>query len=545
MSKKIDGMLFAAMLREGTLALRDRVDHINELNVFPVPDGDTGSNMFMTMQSAAAKLDKIEQLALGKVAETAAGAMLRGARGNSGVILSLLFRGIAKKLHNVEAADGRLLALALREGVDTAYKAVMRPAEGTILTVSRVCAQYALEQCQADNTLSVEDVLHALLERGQTALAETQQQNPTLAKAKVVDAGAAGFLEILSGMRDAFLEIPRAHVSPAPAPEADFTAIAADEITFTYCTEFIAQRQDKSHNISRLQKVLSEIGDSIVVVDDDQIIKVHVHTDQPHRALEEGLRFGALLTVKIENMRQQHTAKILNGTAPETEERTVANPEKKFGFVAVAAGQGIENVFYDLGVDHVVTGGQTMNPSTNDILIAADAVPAEIVYLLPNNKNIQMAAEQAIPLSTKTLIVIPTKNIPQGICAMLAFNADAEQGANTANMTQALANVHAAQVTNAARDSEFDGKKIKHGEFLGIYEGKLCANHKKINEVMKKLVREMLRQESTYITIIYGEGVEPALADKMQEYFLRENKELEINIIDGGQPVYQFIISVE
>lgn len=544
-SKTIDGQLFCAMIVEGALAIRDKIEQANELNVFPVPDGDTGTNMSLTMAAAMDEMEKLQNPSLAKAADTTASALLRGARGNSGVILSLLFRGMAKKLREREQADGRDLAIALREGVDTAYKAVMKPAEGTILTVSRVSAQYALEKCQADHTLSAEAVLDAVWERAQSALAETVAQNPVLAKAGVVDAGGFGFLTIWGGMRDAFLGVQRTHTPVAAPAAADFTAISDADITYTYCTEFIAERRDKSRNVGRMRSLLGEIGDSLVVVEDEDIVKVHVHTDEPNKAIAEGLKFGPLLTVKIENMRQQHTAKVLDETAPMPRERAVAAPEKPYGFVAVSAGDGLKSVFTDLGVDRVVQGGQTMNPSTNDILRAIDTVPAETVYVLPNNRNIIMAAEQAAPLSDKSVIVIPTRNIPQGISAMLAFDAEAEPSHNTAAMTEALAYVCAGQVTYAARDSEFDGKKIREGEYLALCEGKLCANHKKIPDVLKKLAREMVQPDSAFATIIYGKGVTAEDAARAEELFRRENKNLEISVIDGGQPVYFYIVSVE
>ncbi len=543
----ITGPLFQAMVVEGALAIAEKKEQANELNVFPVPDGDTGTNMSLTMASAMEEMGRLHEPTLAQAADKTASALLRGARGNSGVILSLLFRGMAKKLRELPEAGGRDFAVALREGVDTAYKAVMKPAEGTILTVSRVSAQYALELCQADPSLSVADVFHAVLERGDKALAETTSQNPVLAKAGVVDAGGFGFLTILSGMFDAFQGIRRERAAEAAPTRAaaDFSAIKDEDITFTYCTEFIAERRDKSRNVNRMRSILNGIGDSLVVVEDDDIIKVHVHTDQPNRALEEALKFGPLLTVKIENMREQHTAKVVEGTADAPRERVIAAPEKKFGFVAVAAGEGLENVFTDLGVDQLVRGGQTMNPSTDDLLHAIDAVPAEVVFVLPNNKNIIMAAEQAVPLSDKQVIVLPTKNIPQGMTAMLAFDADAETTMNRDAMVEAIGGVRAGQVTYAARNSEFDGKKIKEGEFLALCEGRLTANSKRQSDVMKKLAREMVRPESAFATIIFGEGVSESEAAKVEEIFRRENRDLEITVIDGGQPVYYYLVSVE
>ncbi len=543
----ITGPMFQTMVVEGALAIAEKKEQANELNVFPVPDGDTGTNMSLTMASAMEEMGRLHEPTLAQAADKTASALLRGARGNSGVILSLLFRGMAKKLREKPEADGRDFAVALREGVDTAYKAVMKPAEGTILTVSRVAAQHALERCQADPELPVEEVFRAVIERGEKALAETTTQNPVLAKAGVVDAGGFGFLTILSGMFDAFRGIHRERAAEAEPSRAaaDFSAIKDEDITFTYCTEFIAERRDKSRNVNRMRSILSNIGDSLVVVEDDDIIKVHVHTDQPNRALEEALKFGPLLTVKIENMREQHTAKVVEGTADAPRERVIAPPEKKFGFVAVAAGEGLESVFTDLGVDQMVRGGQTMNPSTDDLLHAIDAVPAETVFILPNNKNIIMAAEQAAPLSEKEVIVLPTKNIPQGMTAMLAFDGSAETEVNRSAMVEAIGGVRAGQVTYAARNSEFDGKKIKEGEFLALCEGKLTANSKRQMDVVKKLAREMVKPESAFATIIFGEGVSEEEAAKAEDIFRKENRDLEITVIDGGQPVYYYLISVE
>lgn len=546
--QKITGSLFQRMVIEGALAIAEKKEAANELNVFPVPDGDTGTNMYMTMHAAQEEMERLTEPTLRKAVDQTASALLRGARGNSGVILSLLFRGMAKKLREKEEAGGCDFALALREGVDTAYKAVMKPAEGTILTVTRVSAQHAVELCQADPQLSVEQVFSAVLERGQTALQETMSQNPVLEKAGVVDAGGFGFLTIFEGMFDAFRGIHKERVieeAPAAKSAADFSAIADEDITFTYCTEFIAERKDKARNVGRMRALLSEIGDSLVVVEDDDIVKVHVHTDQPNKALEEGLKFGPLLTVKIENMRQQHTAKVIEGTvAPE--HREICPPEKKYGFVCVAAGDGLHTVFTDLGCDQVVQGGQTMNPSTEDILRAVDQTPAEIVYVFPNNKNIIMAAQQAAALcEDKQVVVMPSKNIPQGISAMLVFDADAEQADNTAAMNEAMEAVRAGQVTYAARNSDFDGKKIKEGEYLGLCEGKLAANSKRQHDVLKKLIRELVSADSTFATIIYGEGVTEEEAAKVEELFRKENHDLEITVIHGGQPVYYYILSVE
>lgn len=544
--RMIDGETWRAMVTEGALAMEEKKDRANELNVFPVPDGDTGTNMALTMSGAMDAMAGLSGAGLSQAAAETASALLRGARGNSGVILSLLFRGMAKRLKDVEQADGRSVAIALREGVDTAYKAVMKPAEGTILTVSRVGAQHILELCQANPELGADEAFDALVTRCSEALVKTQFQNPVLEKAGVVDAGGFGFVAILEGMRDALKGVKRERRPAATAaPKADFAKLDSGDIRYTYCTEFIAERRDKSKNPDRLRAFLSGLGDSLVLVDDEEIIKVHVHTNEPNRALEEGLKFGPLLTVKVENMRCQHTAKVLEETAQQVPERVIAQPSKPFGFVAVAAGTGLVDIFRDLGADEIVEGGQTMNPSTDDILRAVDKTPAETVYILPNNKNIIMAAQQAAQLSEKKAIVLPCKNIPQGISAMLAFEPDAEEGANTVNMTHALDKVRAGSVTYAARNSDFDGHKIREGDYLALLESRLCANERKRENAVRRLVREMVTKESAFATVIYGEGVTAEDAAKVEALFLKENPGLEITLIDGGQPVYFYILSVE
>ncbi|MGM9631447.1 DAK2 domain-containing protein [Butyricicoccus sp.] len=551
MSKLIDGQLFCAMVIEGALSIEEKKEEANELNVFPVPDGDTGTNMSLTMASAKTEVSKLGEPDLPAASAAAASALLRGARGNSGVILSLLFRGMSKQLKKCKTAKGQDLALALHEGVQAAYKAVMKPAEGTILTVSRVAAQHVLELCQSNPDIDCGEVLRAAIDKGHEALAETTHQNPVLEKAGVVDAGGFGFLTILEGMYDAYNGIHRERKIAAEPEQAKtgatFSDIKDEDITFTYCTEFIAERRDKSRNVQRLRSFLDGIGDSLVVVDDDDIIKVHVHTDRPNEALEAGLKFGQLLTVKIENMRQQHSAKIVEEAAGlESKERKIAEPEKKYGFVSVAAGDGLVSVFKDLGVDEMVQGGQTMNPSTDDILHAIDAVPAEIVFVLPNNKNIIMAAEQAVPLcESKTVVIIPTRNIPQGISAMLSFDECAELDENRETMLDAAANVRSGQVTYAARNSDFDGKKIREGEYLSLFESKLCANSRKLDDAVKKLVREMTRKDCSFINIIYGADMTEEDAARVEKMAHKEAPDAEITIINGGQPVYYFILSAE
>ena len=551
MSKLIDGQLFCAMVIEGALSIEEKKEEANELNVFPVPDGDTGTNMSLTMASAKNELSRLTDVDLPTASAKTASALLRGARGNSGVILSLLFRGMSKQLKKCKQANGQDLALALQEGVQAAYKAVMKPAEGTILTVSRVAAQHVVEMCQSNPEIGCAEVLREALRVGHEALAETTHQNPVLEKAGVVDAGGFGFLTVLEGMNDAYNGIHKERAIAAPAAEqksgATFADIKDEDITFTYCTEFIAERKDKARNVQRLRSFLNGIGDSLVVVEDDDIVKVHVHTDQPNEALAAGLKFGQLLTVKIENMRQQHSAKIVEeASGLESKARQIAEPEKKYGFVSVAAGDGLVNVFKDLGVDEMVQGGQTMNPSTDDILHAIDAVPAEIVFVLPNNKNIIMAAEQAVPLcESKTVVIIPTKNIPQGISAMLSFDESMEMDENREAMLDAAANVRSGQVTYAARNSDFDGKKIKEGEYLSLLESRLCANSRKLDDAVKKMVRELCKKECSFVNIIYGEDMTEDDAARIEKMVHKEAPEAEVTIINGGQPVYYFIISAE
>ncbi|MFI3226314.1 MAG: DAK2 domain-containing protein [Clostridia bacterium] len=545
----ITGELYRKMLIEGALSIEDIKETANELNVFPVPDGDTGTNMALTMSSGLKAMSELSEPTLKVAVEKTASSLLRGARGNSGVILSLLFRGFAKYLKELNEATGHDFAYCLNAGVETAYSAVMKPAEGTILTVSRVSAQAAVDAADENPEITVAEVFEVVLESAEIALKETQFQNPVLEKAGVFDAGAYGYIEILKGMQNAYLgkEIVRAEkVEVVTNTQASFSEINPDDIKFAYCTEFIAAKEDPRRSISKLQAILDSIGDSIVVVDDDEIVKVHVHTNEPNIALGEGLKFGPLLTVKIENMREQHSTKMVEEAAAFTPVMEIAPNDKAYGFVAISAGDGLADVFSDLGVDAVVRGGQTMNPSTDDIVRAANSVPAETVFVLPNNKNIIMAAEQAsLICETKKIIVIPTKTIPQGITAMLNFeeSEDAQEIAKV--MTDSISLVKSGQITYAARNSDFDGKKIKEGEYLALFEGKLNSNSKKLESVVTKLAREMVNKESQFVTIIYGEETTEDQAQELTSIFEKLNPSVEITLINGGQPVYYYIISVE
>jgi DAK2 domain fusion protein YloV len=545
MKEFIDGAAFRQMIQYAASSINLHKQVINDLNVFPVPDGDTGTNMSLTIGAAATELNKQDTEDVGKAAEVTANALLRGARGNSGVILSLLFRGMSKSLKGKPTVDGREFAEALNAGVAAAYNAVMKPAEGTILTVSRRCAKRAEEA--AEENAAAEFVLEAAIETGKKALAETMHQNPVLKKAGVIDAGGKGYLIILEGMLSALRgEAPletleeTAQTWAAPREKADFGQFGQEEITFGYCTEFIASKASPKP-VEPLRAFLNGMGDSLVLVDDDEIIKVHVHTNNPGQVLEEALKYGPLLTVKVENMREQHS-EILEDAE---EEWRVAPAEKQYGFVAVCAGDGLAAVFADLGCDGVINGGQTMNPSTEDILKKIENTPAEVVYVLPNNKNIIMAAEQCVPLATKKVIVIPTRTVPQGIAAMLAVDPDAEEEMNTNEMLQAMEQVKTIQITYAARDSAFGGFDIAEHDYLALFDDALFGTSKNLSELISQLTDRVLQEDAQFITVYYGENVSEQDAQGVADQFSAACPQVEVSILKGGQPVYYYMISVE
>ena len=557
MTQTIDAAAFQQMVIHAAAAISAQKQHINDLNVFPVPDGDTGTNMSLTISAAAAELKKKQCATVGEAAQTAASALLRGARGNSGVILSLLFRGIAKSLKDRETIDGRDLAIALDFGVAAAYKAVMKPAEGTILTVSRLAAAQAAAAAREEN--AAESVLEAAIREGQEALADTINQNPVLKKAGVVDAGGKGFLVILQGMLDSLRgePMPQVEEESAPADKADFVAMAAEDITFAFDTVFIVRKHTEEVDLEPFRTYLNSIGDSLVIGEDDTAFKVHVHTNTPGAALTESQKYGTLELAKIENMRTQAedlaAGRHIQSTDDLEEDEhdhcaapASAAPEKKYGFVSVCAGDGIADVFRDLGVDRVVSGGQTMNPSTQDILKEIEATPAEVVYVLPNNKNIIMAAEQCIPLAQgKTVVVLPTKTIPQGVSALLSFDPDAIQEDNTDAMTQALQNVHTAQITYAARNSDFDGFDIKEGDYLALAESQLFGTDRDLDALLRRLAEAEAQQNAEFITIYYGEDVDDTQAQAALDIFTAACPNAEITLLSGGQPVYYYLISAE
>ena len=546
------------MLLCANAALEENKQKINELNVFPVPDGDTGTNMSLTMNSAAIELGRKQTETVGAVADCAASALLRGARGNSGVILSLLFRGIAKSLKGRETASAAEFAAAVSAGVDAAYKAVMKPAEGTILTVSRLGAQAAV--AFAKDSTDFEGMLDALLVAAREALADTQNINPVLRRAGVVDAGGEGFVLVmdamlgyLQGRTAAPVTAAAPAAAQAPKEGADFSEFDTGEITFGYCTEFIVAREN-SKSPELLRSFLKNLGDCVVVVDDDEIIKVHVHTNVPGEVLTEALTYGPLQTVKIENMRNQHTAlsgkdaapEAAAGTAAEAEaEPEVAKPEKQFGVVAVSAGEGMANLFRELGVDRVVTGGQTMNPSTEDILTEVNKTPAETVFVLPNNKNIIMAAEQCVSLTEKQVVVIPTKTVPQGVSAMLSFDPSGEQAQIVQALTGAAEGVRTVLVTYAARDSDFDGHDIHAGEYLALLDGALIGSFSDFAELLQTVSDTVEDLEPEIISVYYGEDVRETDAEEVGVALENAFPDADVSVVNGGQPVYYYMISIE
>ena len=558
MHDTINGAMFKEMLLFGTVSIAQAQQAINDLNVFPVPDGDTGTNMSLTIQTAAQELKKIEPATVDQAASVTASALLRGARGNSGVILSLLFRGIAKELKGCKEADGAAFAAALQEGVAAAYNAVMKPAEGTILTVSRLAAERAVNAAEEHN--SVEYVIEQAIAQGEITLAQTTDMNPVLKKAGVVDAGGKGFLLILGGMLSALRGEERPELTEENAQEkADFAMLNEEDITFTFDTVFIVRKSGRS--IEPFRRFLDGIGDSLVIGEDDEAFKVHVHTDIPGEALTEAQKYGTLELAKIENMRTQAQQLAAGGKAQSTDDLEAieqeleaaehenageAEPEKDFGFLAVCAGEGLANVFTDLGADGVISGGQTMNPSTESILKEIRKVPAHTVFVLPNNKNIIMAAQQCIGLTEKTVVVIPTASIPQGVSAMMAVDPDMiDADAIAKAMTDAAQCVSTAQITYAARNSDFDGFDIHEGDYLALLDGKLLGTDRDVSALLDELSDEAASREAEFITVFYGEDVNEEDAHKACDAFTRKCPDAEVNLICGGQPVYYYIISIE
>ncbi len=556
-------MIQGQTLRDAIISASNRLSSVKQevdaLNVFPVPDGDTGTNMSMTIAAGARELTRLQEPTVSQVADTASSALLRGARGNSGVILSLLFRGFSKGLKGKTEADGADLANALTLGVDAAYKAVMKPTEGTILTVAREAAAKGTEVAKTEeDPLKVWD---AICVEAEASLERTPDLLPALKKAGVVDAGGKGFCVIIREMQSIFQggNMFEGDISATDAVQSVKSVSAAGaydtEITFTYCTEFIVAR-DKGNDRDplSLRAYLESIGDCVVVVDDEDIIKVHVHTNNPGKALQEGLKFGQFETVKVENMRLQHenAGWVEDAPGEQVPEFKRAEPENPYGFVAVAAGDGLADLFRDLGCDQVVSGGQTMNPSTDDILNAIQATPAELVYVLPNNKNIILAAEQAVPLADRKVRVLPTRTIPQGISSMLAFDPDSSVEDNLLAMRMAYEGVTSGSLTFAARDSDFEGHDIHEGDILAMENGKLTFVDEDVTHAAVKLAKTILNgrrlsgKETNFITVIAGADVSEkdanAVAAAIQE---KAGSKVDVTVLMGGQPVYYYYLSVE
>ena len=553
MTLSINGTQFGQMVLHGAAAITLQKQQINDLNVFPVPDGDTGTNMSLTIGTAAAELRKGGASSVGQAASITAGALLRGARGNSGVILSLLFRGLSKTLKGHETADAVLLAAAMQEGVASAYGAVMKPAEGTVLTVSRLAAKRAVEAAGENN--DVEYMLAEALRVGYEVLAQTTDMNPVLKKAGVVDAGGKGYLAILEGMLASLRGEPMPEVGEeAPKQsKADFNVFSEEEITFAFDTVFIVRKDDPEVNLTPLRDYLNSIGDSLVIGEDDEAFKVHVHTNIPGSALTEAQKFGTLELAKIENMRTQaedvaagkkaQSVDDLDQVEEELESPAPSAPEKRYGFLAVCAGEGLSTVFQDLGVDGVISGGQTMNPSTESILKEIEKVPAETVFVLPNNKNIIMAAQQCVGLASREVVVVPTETIPQGVTAMMSVDPGLEPDALLETMSGAIQNVSTALITYAARNSDFDGFEISEGDYLALLDGKLFGTDRDITVLLEKLAEKAA--EAEFVTLFCGEDVTEEQAQAAQELFAGHCPDAELSVLPGGQPVYYYIISIE
>ena len=562
MNEQITGALFKQMVLHGAAAITAQKQAINDLNVFPVPDGDTGTNMSMTIGAAVTELRKSNPSTVDQAASITASALLRGARGNSGVILSLLFRGLSKTLKGKDSADAASFAAAMQEGVSSAYKAVMKPAEGTVLTVSRLAAKQAVDSAAEEK--DVEKVLEDAIREGYNALAQTIEMNPVLKKAGVVDAGGKGYLLILEGMLSELRgePMPEQTEDAEETGKADFAVMAAEEITFAFDTVFIVRKASADISLEPLRTYLNSIGDSLVIGEDDESFKVHVHTNIPGSALTESQKYGTLELAKIENMRTQAEALAQGREAQSTDDleaveaeleagkgcapATPAAPEKKYGFLAVCAGDGLAAVFQDLGAGGVVSGGQTMNPSTESILEGVEKIPAETVFILPNNGNIIMAAQQCDALTEKNVVVIPTKTVPQGITAMMNVDFEAPDAESiTQAMTESLPTVTTAQITYAARDSDFDGFDIHEGDYLALEEGRLFGTDGDLNALLERLAADAVDRGASFISLYFGEDVSEADAQAAGKLFEERCPQAEVAVLSGGQPVYYYIISME
>lgn len=549
----VDGMHLANMIHSASNHLNNNKVEVDTLNVFPVPDGDTGTNMSLTFTAAADEVKKFVTASIEEVGKALASSSLRGARGNSGVILSQLCRGISKSLAGKQSVDAAGFAAAMQNGVETAYKAVMRPTEGTILTVARMTAAAAVEAAKSE--ADIEEVFRIAIEAGKGALANTPNQLPVLKEAGVVDAGGAGLIYLLEGAYTALttgtiVELRGGESAPAAnTPQAAQTSLRPEDIKFGYCTEFIIDKKNPDVNVAHFSEVIDPKGDCKLVIDDDEIVKVHIHTNHPGFVIEEALKLGSLSKIKIDNMRLQHST-ILEGeqTAVEAapaEEKKEDRPHKPYGFVAVTAGEGLADIFRDYGADEIIEGGQTMNPSTNDILTAVEKINADCIYVLPNNKNIILAAEQAAELSETKVVVLPTKTVPQGYAAMMAFLPHLDEPTNTEAMKEAIGTVKTAQVTYAVRDTSVSGKEISEGDIIGICEGEITTVGEKPAKVCRELIKSMVDEDSSVISVFYGSDVTDEEAERLAEKLEEKYPDMDVMLQSGKQPLYYYIISVE
>ena len=557
-TKVIDAQLLQKAFIAGAYNLEKNKDYINELNVFPVPDGDTGSNMSLTIMAAAREVSALENPSMDELSKTISSGSLRGARGNSGVILSQLLRGFCKEIKGKKQITVSVLADGFVRAVETAYKAVMKPKEGTILTVAKGVAEKAVELSEMD--MDFETLGQEILDHGNEVLKQTPELLPVLKEAGVVDSGGQGLMEFLTGAYNgltgkAEISKPATSGGVAKAQTMSSEEIDTSHIKYGYCTEFIImlEKEYNAETEAKFKEFLTSIGDSLVVVSDDEIVKVHVHTNHPGLAFEKGLEYGSLTSMKIDNMREEHKEKVIHEQdrkkAAEQEAAKEAKkdePKKPFGFVAVSVGEGLNDIFRDLGVDHIIEGGQTMNPSTEDVLDAISKVNAETVFVFPNNKNIILAANQAAEIEEeKKVIVIPTKTIPQGISALISFDESATAEANQAGMEDAITAVKSGQVTYAVRDTSIDGKEIKTGDYMGIDDAGIQAVGQDITEVVKDLIGAMADEDSELLSIYYGSDVEEEKADALAEAVQAAYPDFEVEAHAGGQPIYYYILSLE
>ena len=557
-TKVIDAQLLQKAFIAGAYNLERNKDYINELNVFPVPDGDTGSNMSLTIMAAAREVSALENPSMDELSKTISSGSLRGARGNSGVILSQLLRGFCKEIKGKKQITVSVLSDGFVRAVETAYKAVMKPKEGTILTVAKGVAEKAVELSEMD--MDFETLGQEILDHGNEVLKQTPELLPVLKEAGVVDSGGQGLMEFLTGAYNGLtgkeeIKEPVTSGGAAKAPTMSSEEIDTSHIKYGYCTEFIImlEKEYNAETEAKFKEFLTSIGDSLVVVSDDEIVKVHVHTNHPGLAFEKGLEFGSLTSMKVDNMREEHKEKVIHeqdrkkaAEQEAAEEAKKEEPKKPFGFVAVSVGEGLNDIFRDLGVDHIIEGGQTMNPSTEDVLDAISKVNAETVFVFPNNKNIILAANQAAEIEEeKKVIVIPTKTIPQGISALISFDESATAEANQAGMEDAITAVKSGQVTYAVRDTSIDGKEIKTGDYMGIDDAGIQAVGQDITEVVKDLIGAMADEDSELLSIYYGSDVEEEKANALVEAVQAAYPDFEVEAHAGGQPIYYYILSLE